>query len=559
MIVSEKPLLEVRDLSIDFGAEAKVDKLSYQLHRGQILGIVGESGSGKSLSSLAIMRLLPPKARLRGEILFHPQPTSKTIALQKLENSEMRDLRGNEIAMIFQEPMTSLNPLMSCGLQVMEVFRLHQPENAKKENVLELFRKVQLPDPEESYRKYPHQLSGGQKQRVMIAMALACRPALLIADEPSTALDVTVQKEIISLLQELVDEDTAMIFISHDLGLVSDICDDILVMYRGQTKEYGPTFQVVQKPEDAYTRALLACRPSQNFSLEYLPTMSDFVNPQEHTEFQPKSEIDTGKNILHIENLNVYFPLENHKKAFYHALDNIDLRLREKECLGIVGESGSGKSTIANALMGIVKPTSGTLQYRQHEIDYGQREHAKFLRKQIQMVFQDPYSSLNGKIKIGPAIDEVLGVNIPSLHRNQRRQRTLSLLEEVGLLASDYNKYPHEFSGGQRQRVVIARALAVEPEILICDESVSALDVSVQAQVLNLLRDLQKNKNLSLIFISHDLSVVRFLCQRIAVLQKGKLVESQETEALFAQPQTAYTQQLIDDIPGKRYALGSMY
>ncbi len=553
-----KPLLELRNLSIDFGAEPKVNALSYKLEKGKILGIVGESGSGKSLSSLAIMNLLPSQANVSGEILFSPQPDGKTLSLLDMTTQEMEDIRGNEIAMIFQEPMTSLNPLMRCGHQVMEVFRLHQPENAKEENVIALFEKVQLPSPKESFQKYPHQLSGGQKQRVMIAMALACKPSILIADEPSTALDVTVQKDIIALLQDLVDADTAMIFISHDLGLVSDICDDILVMYQGSTMEYGSTESVVTHPNNEYTKALLSCRPSKNYKLEYLPTMSDFVDNTEDIDYSPKQDISQGKEILNITNLNVHFPIENSKNTFYHALDDINLSLNEMECLGIVGESGSGKSTIANAMMGMVTPSSGTMTYRNQAVNYDDKTSAKFLRKQIQMVFQDPYSSLNGKIKIGSAIDEVLKVNIPQLSKSERKSRCIDLLQEVGLIASDYDKYPHEFSGGQRQRVVIARALAVEPEILICDESVSALDVSVQAQVLNLLRDLQKNKDLSLIFISHDLSVVRFLCQKIAVLQKGKLVEIQETEQLFQNPETAYTQQLIDDIPGKRYELSSI-
>ncbi len=549
---TSKPLLEVKNLCIDFGGDQVVQNLSYTLRPNKILGIVGESGSGKSVSTLALLGLLPGSANISGHAILYDD--AGEIDLLHLTKNQYQEIRGNKVAMIFQEPMTSLNPLMTCGKQVSEVLQLHEPQKASKEYVLQLFDNVKLPEPKSTYDKYPHQLSGGQKQRVMIAMALACKPDVMIADEPTTALDVSVQKEIVQLLSELVDEHMSMVFISHDLGLVSDLCDDILVMFQGQKIEENTAENIVYSPQADYTKALLACRPSKNYYLEHLPTMSDFVEGQSYLSEEPKEILPLGSEVLSVEALNVYFPVNDSKEVFYHALDDINLVLHEGECLGIVGESGSGKSTIANSIIGLVKPSSGHIQYRNTMVNYSDKKTAKKLRKEMQIIFQDPYSSLNPKMKVGAAIDEVLKVNRPDITGIADRKKTaIKLLEEVGLSESDLNKYPHEFSGGQRQRIVIARALAVDPDVLICDESVSALDVSVQAQVLNLLRDLQRRKNISMLFISHDLSVVRFLCQRVIVLEKGKIVETSDTEKLFEDPSSPYTQSLLDDIPGKKY------
>ncbi len=550
-----QPLLTIDKLSIKFGDKQVVHQLSYTLAPNRILGIVGESGSGKSVSSLALMGLLPKSASITGRAILHS--ASEDTSLLGLDDKSYENIRGNRIAMIFQEPMTSLNPLIRCGKQILESLELHDPTRATRAEVEALLQKVHIPSPTEAYDKYPHQLSGGQKQRVMIAMALACKPEILIADEPTTALDVTVQKEIIALLRELVDEQTSMIFISHDLGLVSDISDEILVMYQGNKIEQGTAQQIVQNPKESYTKALLACRPSKNYALEHLPTLADFSGDKELDTPQPKTTLPQGDTLLRVEDLNVHFPIQQSSKAFYHALDDVSFYIKKGECLGIVGESGSGKSTIANALVGLVHPSSGSMTMDGEEIDYRHRKAAQALRKKMQIVFQDPYSSLNPKLKIGSAITEVL-----KLHRNDlrtkadRQAEVASLLQQVDLKAEDADKYPHEFSGGQRQRVVIARSLAVRPELLICDESVSALDVSVQAQILNLLRSLQKNTGISMLFISHDLSVIRFLCQRVLVLRQGKVVESSETENLFADPLTAYTRELIEDIPGKKYLAG---
>lgn len=556
-------LLSVKNLSIAFGESNAVHNLSFTLMAGKTLAIVGESGSGKSVSSLALMGLLPKQTRITAdELLFDG------VDLYTATEEEHRLLRGKAISMIFQEPMTSLNPAMRCGNQVAELLtlRLGKSKAVAKQIVLEWFEKVKLPDPEGTYKKYPHQLSGGQRQRVMIAMAMCTKPKLLIADEPTTALDVTVQKNILKLLRELQREiGMAMIFITHDLGVVKEIADDVLVMYRGDMQEQGPMQQILEHPQSAYTQGLLACRPPIHEKPHRLPTVEDYLNPKLKTSSKAsnsaaikegeKIKNQTSEPILSISELHKFFPIAGKhwfsNKQSIEVLKGISLDIFRGESLGLVGESGCGKSTLGRSIIRLLQAEKGTISYKGKDITRLKGKALRHLRKEIQIIFQDPYSSLNPKQTIGNAITEPMVVH--NLHENDagRKNKAQEILIKVGLKAEHFNRYPHEFSGGQRQRIGIARALAVEPEVIICDESVSALDVSVQAQVLNLLNDLKEEFGLTYLFISHDLSVVKYFCNRIAVLNRGEIVELDHADTVFFTPQNEYTKSLISAIPGR--------
>ena len=561
-----QPLLQIQDLQVDFNTEtgihSAVRHISLEVNRGDILAIVGESGSGKSVTALSILRLLPSKtARYKkGQILFSKDGV-ESLDLLSIPDDDLRSIRGNEIGMIFQEPMTSLNPVFSCGHQVMEAIRLHQNVSTKAANqkTIELFQKVRLPDPQHLFNRYPHQLSGGQKQRVMIAMAMSCQPSLLICDEPTTALDVTVQKTILQLIKDLQrEEQMGVIFITHDLGVVAEIADKAVVMYKGEIVEKGTTKQIFEKPQHPYTKGLLACRPILHEKGERLPVVSDFLENR-IIETQLKSEAVKQESsqipLIRVENLRVWFPafksLLGKPKQFIKAVDDVSFEVIQGETLGLVGESGCGKTTLGRALLRLLPPTGGKIFYKNTELTSLFGNELKNLRKDIQIIFQDPYSSLNPRLTIGSAIAEPLKVQGIVRNERQRRDKVVELLEKVSLKAEHYNNYPHEFSGGQRQRIVIARALALNPGFLVCDESVSALDVSVQAQVLNLLNDLKKEFGFTVVFISHDLSVVHYISDRIMVMNEGKIVETGTAEEVYHHPKNPYTQKLIASIPGQ--------
>ncbi|SOD14885.1 ABC transporter ATP-binding protein [Pedobacter xixiisoli] len=566
-------MLKVKDLAIKFYNQEDriwletVHKVSFNLERGKVLGIVGESGSGKSVTSFSIMRLHDSKnTQIDGEINLD------NIDLLNLSDQEIRKYRGNKIAMIFQEPMTSLNPVFTCGEQVREAIMLHQQvdKQTAKVQTIALFNEVQLPRPENIFENYPHQLSGGQKQRVMIAMALSCNPELLIADEPTTALDVTVQKTILELLSRLKTErNMAMIFISHDLGLMSEIADELLVMYKGDIVEQGTAKQLFENPQHPYTKGLLACRPSPKRLLKKLPTVADFLNEDKDIGLQhllaknafTQEEVDlrraklySKEPILKVQDLCTWYPIKKglfgKTHDFVKAVDHVSFEVFPGETLGLVGESGCGKTTLGRSILRLVEPTSGQLLFEGNDITHIGKKELRHLRRDIQIIFQDPYSSLNPKITVGQSIMEPLIVHSIYANDVERKAHVIELLEKVNLSADHFNRYPHEFSGGQRQRIVIARALALKPKFIICDESVSALDVSVQAQVLNLLRDLQEEFGLTYIFISHDLSVVKHISDRMIIMNKGKIEEKGYPEEIYQNPKAAYTQKLIAAIPG---------
>ena len=575
-------ILSVQNLAVQFTTEEgiydAVKGISFEIPRGKIVGIVGESGSGKSVTSLAIMRLLAAQnTSVKGSILFHT--STETINILDIPDSQMTSIRGNKIAMIFQEPMTSLNPVHTCGAQVTEAIQRHQglAKTEAKQKTIELFTEVQLPNPAQLYDRYPHEISGGQKQRVLIAMALSCDPALLIADEPTTALDVTVQKNIIELLKRIRDErNMSMIFISHDLGVISEIADEVMVMYRGNILEHKSVSAIFKQPENPYTVGLLACKPNMNLQLKRLPTVADFINHQDEKKSlatQNLKEIiatyaisneDIKKRrdliysqtpILSVQNLAKWYPIKKgifaKAKNFFKAVDEVSFEIYPGETLGLVGESGCGKTTLGRCLLRLIEPTSGDINYQNIALTSLSAKKLRSLRRELQIVFQDPYSALNPRFTIGDAIMEPMQVHGIHANKEERKNKTIELLEQVGLSADFFNRYPHEFSGGQRQRICIARALALQPKVIICDESVSALDVSVQAQVLNLLSDLQEKFQLSYLFISHDLSVVKHFSDRMLVMNAGKIVESGFPEEIYHHPQQAYTQKLIDAIPGK--------
>ena len=559
-------LLQIRDLQVDFNTETGIHSairhISLEVNRGEIVAIVGESGSGKSVTALSILRLLPSKtARYKkGQILFSKDGV-ESLDLLSIPDDNLRSIRGNEIGMIFQEPMTSLNPVFTCGDQVMEAIRLHQHVSTKeaKQKTLELFQKVRLPDPQHLFNRYPHQLSGGQKQRVMIAMAMSCQPSLLICDEPTTALDVTVQKTILQLIKDLQrEEQMGVIFITHDLGVVAEIADNAVVMYKGEIVEKGTTKQIFERPQHPYTKGLLACRPILHEKGERLPVVSDFLENR-ITETQSKSELvkqgSSQTALIKVENLKIWFPkfktLLGKPKEFIKAVDDVSFDVMQGETLGLVGESGCGKTTLGRALLRLLAPTEGKIFYKNSELTSLFGNELKKLRRDIQIIFQDPYSSLNPRLTIGSAIAEPLKVHGIVKNERQRRDKVVELLEKVSLKPEHFNNYPHEFSGGQRQRIVIARALALNPGFLVCDESVSALDVSVQAQVLNLLNDLKKEFGFTVVFISHDLSVVHYISDRIMVMNQGKIIETGRAEEVYHHPKNPYTQKLIASIPGR--------
>jgi peptide/nickel transport system ATP-binding protein len=550
-------LLDIQDLSISFKNNEVIHGISYSISTNEILGIVGESGSGKSVSSLAVLGLLPKKnVTITGEILYKDQN------LVSLSAKNFQRLRGNEISMIFQEPMSSLNPSMTCGKQVEEVLLQHKFCSKKevKATVLSLFEKVKLPRVAQMYRSYPHQLSGGQKQRVMIAMAIACKPKLLIADEPTTALDVTVQKEIILLLKELQQEtQMGIIFISHDLSLVSEIADRIVVMYKGDIVETGTTENLFSNPQHEYTKALLQSKPSLDVRLKKLPTIQDVLAGT------VSNEIVSAEARKHIhESIYAKPPLlevRNVSKSFFSkagifgtstevkAVNDVSFSLYEGETLGLVGESGCGKSTLGNTILQLHKATEGEILYKGTDITKLAASEIRSLRKEIQIIFQDPFASLNPRIPVGSAILEPMKVHGLYANDTERKEKVIDLLERVGLDASYYGRYPHEFSGGQRQRIGIARTIALQPKLIICDESVSALDISVQAQVLNLLNELKDNFGFTYIFISHDLAVVKYISDQLLVMNGGKIEELGEADAIYVNPKSSYTQKLIDAIP----------
>jgi peptide/nickel transport system ATP-binding protein len=555
-------VLEIKNLSLSFRTNHEViqvlNNVSFSLEKGKTLGVVGESGSGKSLTAMSILRLLPKNAIVTdGEILF--SDNDYNVDLLKLSEKELLKVRGNRISMIFQEPMTSLNPSMRCGLQVEEIILNHLDCDKKgaKKRVLDLFDEVKLPEPNRIYQSYPHEISGGQKQRVMIAMAIAINPTILIADEPSTALDVTVQKSIIELLKELQRKHgISVLFITHDLGVISQIADDILVMYKGEIVEKGKKNKILAFPDHPYTKGLLKCRPSNNLKQSRLTTINDFLNnstSEKITEVELVSvENQEAVPILEVKGVSKYYGLR--KGVFGKiaknniAVKNVNFYVKQGEILGLVGESGCGKTTLGRTIVQLIKSTSGDIYFKGAALNNLSKKQLKDFRKKAQIIFQDPYSSLNPKKTIGDLILEPLKVHKIG-KSNERKQMVLDILDKVKLERSSYNKYPHEFSGGQRQRVVIARALILNPEFIICDESVSALDVSIQAEILNLLNDLKNEFGLTYIFISHDLSVVRYMSDRIMVMKDGVLVEINEADEIYSSPASEYTKKLIDSIP----------
>ncbi|MDX9847658.1 MAG: ABC transporter ATP-binding protein [Tenuifilaceae bacterium] len=555
-------ILDVTHLSVAFGSSIVLNDLSFSLGRGESLGIVGESGSGKSITALSLMGLLPLGAKiLSGNANFHPS-NSDPQNLVNLNPDSHRALRGKHLAMIFQEPMTSLNPSMRCGRQVEEAITLHQQLQGKdvKRRCISLFGEMQIPDPVKAYRSYPHELSGGQKQRVMIAMALAGNPSLLIADEPTTALDVTVQKEIINLLNHIVSErGMSLIFISHDLGVIAEVTQRMLVLRGGELVESGSTSELLTAPNHPYTKGLIACKPPLNSRPVELPTVQQFLSetvnrkPDERDMGKENAKLYKQEPILSVKDVEVDYVI---KRSFigkpvkvFRAVDNLSFDLYPGETLGLVGESGCGKTTLGRAVLGLVNHQKGQITYDGKAVKvFSSQELAQF-RREVQLVFQDPYSSLNPRHTIGQAILEPILFHKLAKTRQSAQERVFELLQKVSLHADSYYRYPHEFSGGQRQRIAIARALAVNPRVLVCDEMVSALDVSIQAQILNLLNGLKRDFGLTYIFISHDLSVVKYMSNRMLVMQNGKAVEFGLADHIYFSPESDYTKRLIAAIP----------
>lgn len=579
-------LVSIQNLTVTFAVEQEavkaVNNISLDIPEGSMLGIVGESGSGKSVTALSLMSLVQAPGKITAGSILYQAPGRAAVDLLQLSPEAMRTRRGNEIAMIFQEPMTSLNPLHTCGHQVAETIRLHKgiSRSAAQQQTIALFQQVKLPNPEQLLHRYPHELSGGQKQRVMIAMAISCQPRLLIADEPTTALDVTVQKAILELLKELQQQTgMSIVFITHDLGVIAEIASQVVVMYKGNIVEQGPVQDLFRNPQHPYTRGLLACRPPLDKQLYRLPVTADFmeVDAAGHIHEKPyaikelvsnleipvaelvirEQQLQQSPPLLEVRDLHTWFPAQRSLlgkvKGWVKAVDGVSFTVQQGATLGLVGESGCGKTTLGRTLLRLITPSSGSIIYKGRELSTLPAADMRDLRKDMQIIFQDPYSSLNPRQTIGQAIMEPMLVHGLYGQEQGRKQKVLELLEKVNLHPEHFYRYPHEFSGGQRQRVVIARALALHPSFIICDESVAALDVSIQAQVLNLLIQLRQEYGFTYIFISHDLSVVRFMSDRMIVMNKGKIVESGPAAQVYDRPQSPYTQQLIAAIPKNRY------
>jgi peptide/nickel transport system ATP-binding protein len=557
-----KPILSIVNLTVTFlNQQVKtpiLKNVNFSLNENEILGVVGESGSGKSVTALTILGLLPKTISeiTSGNIYYNN--TDVTL----LTEEELQNIRGKEISMIFQEPMSSLNPSMTCGKQVAEILSQHTnlSKTDIKEEALSLFEKVKLPNPKRIYKAYPHEISGGQKQRVMIAMAIACKPKILIADEPTTALDVTVQSEIIKLLKSLQAEyKMSILFISHDLSLVSEIANQVMVMYKGEVVEHGSVDSIFKNPQHNYTKALIASRPSTKNRLKLLPTISDILQDKINYEViteeqrQQKHEVLYSKPpLLEINNVSKVFWNASgifKKQMPFKAVNGVSFKIYEGETLGLVGESGCGKSTLSNLILQLDTATEGTIFYKGTDITKVSKSNLRKLRKDIQIIFQDPFASLNPRLSVGEAILEPMMVHQIGSNYKERKEKVIQLLRRVGLDETAFNKYPHQFSGGQRQRIGIARAIALEPKLIICDESVSALDISVQAQVLNLLNELKENFNFTYIFISHDLAVVKYMSDQLLVMKEGKIEESGEADSIYKNPVSDYTKKLIHAIP----------
>lgn len=562
----DAPLLQINNLTVSFEKEQSnftaVNNLSLSVCRGEIRALVGESGSGKSVTSMSILQLIPspPAAYKNGSILFY-NSLNESINLVGASASEMQAIRGRKIAMIFQEPMTALNPVISCGDQIIETINLHQglTKEAAKKEAIRLFTSVKINNPEIAIDKYPHELSGGQKQRVMIAIAMSGKPDLLICDEPTTALDVQVQKSILELLKQLQQETgMGILFITHDLNVVASFADTVTVLYKGEVVEENTTKALFENPAHPYTKALLACRPGLYPKGYKLPVVNDFLSNSNYkvppiTNYDKDSAIKYNNTLLEVNHVSIRFPIVTNifgkvTKSFT-AVDNISFDIKEGETLGLVGQSGCGKTTLGRAIVGLQNINEGSILYKGETIAAPNKSYNPHYKKIIQLIFQDPYSSLHPRMRIGDAIAEPLQVHqiVPS--KSERKERVIDMLEKVELPADCYNKYPHEFSGGQRQRIVIARALIMEPKFVICDESVSALDVSVQAQVLNLLNDLKASMQFSALFITHDLSVVKYISDRIMVMNQGKIEEIGPAQEVYHSPKSLYTQELIAALP----------
>jgi peptide/nickel transport system ATP-binding protein len=570
-------ILRIENLSLGFKQNKVLNPVlhhvSLSVEAGKTLGIVGESGSGKSVTAHTILQLFPPQSIeiSSGNIWF--KLNGEDVDLLQFSDKHMNKLRSKSIGMVFQEPMSALNPVLTCGYQVAEAMVQHQQLSWKeaKTKTIAWFERIKLPRPTEMYDAYPHQLSGGQKQRVVIAMAICNQPSLLIADEPTTALDVTVQKSILDLLKQLQNETgMSMIFITHDLGVINQIADDVAVLYKGHLVEKGKKNDIIHNPKHPYTKGLLSCRPPVNHQPEYLLTVNDFISFENNQivskNYLPEVPMVSNDAIVKhreliynrsplfvIDQLEKKYPI---KKGFFkktvgyvNAVNEITFNIYKNESLGLVGESGCGKTTLGRSILRLVEPSSGKLLYENNDIMRLKGEALRKKRKDLQIVFQDPFSSLNPQIKIGEAIREPMEVHGIGTSNRERKQMVEELLVKVGLSADVYDRYPHQFSGGQRQRICIARSLSVKPKFLVCDESVSALDVSVQAQILNLLNTLKKEFDLTYLFISHDLGVIKYFCDRIMVMQNGNIVEQGFSEDVFFNPQHPYTQKLIAAIP----------